>query len=222
MYQTIFLASGLLIASLFNHTHAQEPTNLNVKKQALIRYFEKGEYRSDLQLTVNKAKKYLALRVMDNNKKAVKQKLAIVLDIDETTLTLYPCMKKHSFGGTLPQVVSWVNTYTLAPIKPMHEFYQFAKANKVSVFFVSGRKPSTKLATIKNLKKSGYDSWSGLYFKPENYAKKSVIPYKAGTRKLIEAKGYKIIESIGDQLSDLKGGYAEKTYKLPNPFYFIP
>jgi hypothetical protein len=28
--------------------------------------------------------------------------------------------------------------------------------------------------------------------------------------------------NIGDQMSDLDGGFAERTYKLPNPFYFIP
>jgi len=28
-----------------------------------------------------------------------------------------------------------------------------------------------------------------------------------------------IIANIGDQESDLAGGFAEKTFKLPNPFY---
>jgi hypothetical protein len=27
---------------------------------------------------------------------------------------------------------------------------------------------------------------------------------------------------MGDQESDLSGGYAEKTFKLPNPVYFLP
>jgi hypothetical protein len=27
---------------------------------------------------------------------------------------------------------------------------------------------------------------------------------------------------MGDQESDLRGGYAEKTFKLPNPVYFLP
>jgi len=35
-------------------------------------------------------------------------------------------------------------------------------------------------------------------------------------------QGYTIIVNIGDQMSDLDGGFAERTYKLPNPFYFIP
>jgi len=31
-----------------------------------------------------------------------------------------------------------------------------------------------------------------------------------------------IIVNAGDQESDLAGGYAERAYKLPNPFYYIP
>ena len=39
--------------------------------------------------------------------------------------------------------------------------------------------------------------------------------------KLTEA-GYTIVLSMGDQQSDLDGGYAERTFKLPNPVYFLP
>jgi hypothetical protein len=34
--------------------------------------------------------------------------------------------------------------------------------------------------------------------------------------------GYTIIANMGDQFSDLEGGFSERTYKLPNPFYYIP
>jgi HAD superfamily, subfamily IIIB (Acid phosphatase) len=39
-------------------------------------------------------------------------------------------------------------------------------------------------------------------------------------RKLAEA-GYTIIATVGDQESDLEGGFAECMFKVPNPFYFI-
>jgi hypothetical protein len=35
-------------------------------------------------------------------------------------------------------------------------------------------------------------------------------------------EGYTILLSMGDQRSDLEGGYAERTFKLPNPYYWIP
>ena len=34
--------------------------------------------------------------------------------------------------------------------------------------------------------------------------------------------GYRIVVNMGDQPSDLAGGYAEKAVLLPNPFYRIP
>jgi hypothetical protein len=30
------------------------------------------------------------------------------------------------------------------------------------------------------------------------------------------------VANFGDQYSDLKGGYADRTFKLPNPNYFLP
>jgi predicted secreted acid phosphatase len=49
------------------------------------------------------------------------------------------------------------------------------------------------------------------------------IAYKSGTRAYIEdVLGYEIVANFGDQFSDLKGGFADKTFKLPNPNYFLP
>jgi hypothetical protein len=50
----------------------------------------------------------------------------------------------------------------------------------------------------------------------------STIEYKTNCRKDIESKGYKIILNIGDQYSDLEGGYSQAVFKLPNPMYYIP
>jgi predicted secreted acid phosphatase len=50
----------------------------------------------------------------------------------------------------------------------------------------------------------------------------ATIPYKSGTRAYIESQGYEIVADIGDQFSDLLGGYADKTFKMPNPNYYLP
>jgi len=34
--------------------------------------------------------------------------------------------------------------------------------------------------------------------------------------------GVTIIVNVGDQESDLAGSHAERTFKVPNPFYFVP
>ena len=48
------------------------------------------------------------------------------------------------------------------------------------------------------------------------------IRYKSGVRAHLEALGWDIVGNFGDQFSDLVGGFADKTFKLPNPNYFLP
>ena len=48
------------------------------------------------------------------------------------------------------------------------------------------------------------------------------IQYKSGTRAYIESQGYNIVGNFGDQFSDLKGGFADMTFKMPNPNYYLP
>jgi hypothetical protein len=50
----------------------------------------------------------------------------------------------------------------------------------------------------------------------------TTIHYKSATRAHIESLGYEIVANFGDQFSDLEGGFADKTFKLPNPNYFLP
>jgi hypothetical protein len=49
-----------------------------------------------------------------------------------------------------------------------------------------------------------------------------LIAAGSARREEIEDKGYKIIANMCDQQSVLDGGFAEKTFRAPNPFYFIP
>lgn len=61
-----------------------------------------------------------------------------------------------------------------------------------------------------------------LYMRPPD-SSGPVAPYKSGARADIEEHFHvAIIASVGDQDSDLAGGHAERAFKVPNPFYFIP
>jgi len=50
----------------------------------------------------------------------------------------------------------------------------------------------------------------------------TTIHYKSATRAYIESLGYEIVANFGDQFSDLIGGHADRTFKMPNPNYFLP
>ncbi len=91
-------------------------------------------------------------------------------------------------------------------------------------------------AHLKNLAKVGYGDaftdanfytkWSGA--KPSYLTCKvatacTTVEYKAGTRRYLEReRDLTIVANYGDQWSDLDGGYADATFKLPNPMYYIP
>ena len=219
MLKKTLFASSLITISF--HSFA-EPQNLALVKKHLTQYHDSGTYIKEFNQVVAKAKKYLEKRIIENNKSQKPKKLAIVLDIDETSLSNYPYMAKRDFGGSLKQINREIERGDAPVLKPMLNYYNYAKANKVAVFFVTGRKEPQRMVTIDNLKKAGYNQWNGLYLKPVNYQQKSIISYKVQSRKDITDKGYDIVESIGDQCSDIKGGYADKGFKLPNPYYYLP
>ena len=50
----------------------------------------------------------------------------------------------------------------------------------------------------------------------------STLEYKSGARAAIEDQGYRIVENVGDQFSDLAGGHAIRGFKYANPFDFLP
>jgi predicted secreted acid phosphatase len=92
----------------------------------------------------------------------------------------------------------------------------------MTVFFISGRPESERAATERNLRAAGYAGYEQAFFTPDGAQFTSLADFKGPTRQKIAAMGYAIIANMGDQMSDLDGGFAEKTFKLPNPFYYIP
>jgi predicted secreted acid phosphatase len=89
------------------------------------------------------------------------------------------------------------------------------------VFFITGRPANLREATERNLKDQGYE-WTGVILQPPGAQFASAADFKAPERRKITDQGYTIVLSMGDQQSDLAGGYAERTFKLPNPIYFLP
>jgi hypothetical protein len=66
------------------------------------------------------------------------------------------------------------------------------------------------------------DEFCGPYIHATPAVSCPTIPYKSGTRAYIESQGYDIVADFGDQFSDLEGGFADKTFKMPNPNYYLP
>ncbi len=49
----------------------------------------------------------------------------------------------------------------------------------------------------------------------------TTVRYKSATRAHIQSLGYDIVGDFGDQFRDFVDGFAGRTFKLPNPNYFL-
>lgn len=216
----IFMTLGL--SFIFSQPIYSEPSNLSLIRKEVIKYHDSGLYQKELTNKIKQAHDYIIQQVLINQKQQNPQKLALVLDIDETSLSNYDKMVKHNFTATHKQIHKEILAADSSVIKPTLALYKTAIKHGVKVFFVTGRIESERDATQKNLIKAGYTDWSGLYFRPAQYNHPSIIPFKSQARTTISKQGYTIIASIGDQYSDIRGGYTQKGFKLPNPFYYLP
>jgi putative acid phosphatase of HAD superfamily subfamily IIIB len=175
---------------------------------------------------------------------------AIVLDVDDTTLATwnYEIFSNWAFNPTTNG--QFVTDQRFPAVPGMVAMVNEAKAEGYAVFFLTGRGAAQETATLGNLTSDGIgvdagyptpttlpSGEDGLFTKPAvanypDYLKAAcagdpngsctTIHYKSATRAHIESLGYEIVGNFGDQFSDLIGGSADKTFKLPNPNYFLP
>lgn len=220
MKKIIFII--LIFMNITTVCYAKEPKNLDIVKQEAIKYHDSGEYQKDQAKVVDQAMLYLKKRLESEKQKPSNKKFAIVLDIDETSLSNYPDMVKLNFGGTEEDIERAEGNGTDPVIAPTLELYRYAQENKIAVFFITGRTENYRKPTAANLIQAGYSNWNGLILKPVNYHQPSAATYKTAAREEIEKMGYDIILNMGDQKSDLTGKHADKTFKLPNPYYLVP
>ncbi len=217
----ILIASVISIVTVTNAV--AEPTALSRQPNALKAYHDSGEYMLEFTGVIKRAHSYLAQRIAEREAHRLRSKpLALVLDIDETSLSNYPFMASHQFAGGATEFNKYLAKAHYLPLVPTLRLFHFAQQHGVAVFFVTGRREHLHDPTVTSLQMAGYQHWDGLFFKPENYNLNSVIPFKAKVRQRIEGLGYDVVASIGDQKSDIDGGYADMGFKLPNPYYYLP
>jgi hypothetical protein len=175
---------------------------------------------------------------------------AILLDVDDTTLVTwnYELASNWAFNPTTNG--QFVTDQLFQPVPGMVDLVNFARAQGYAVFFLTGRGAAQEPATLGNLTVDGIgvdagyptpttlnDGEDGLFTKPAvaNYppylqaacagdpnGSCTTDHYKTATRAWIESLGYDIVANFGDQFSDLDGGFSDKTFKMPNPNYFLP
>ena len=239
----IYSAAALLLLTVSGAARAETPAGCRAGPQGFdwtepagfdpyrlqLVYYRCTFYDEDIARVAENAREWIAFRASSVRHPAV------VLDIDETSLSNWKVLYQNKFvyvakgpcdfskGSTCGEN-TWEKSARAPAIKPTLELFNAARRQHVAVFFVTGRSDNAaeRSATATNLHRAGYDGWQRLYLRQKKFSEPSVVPYKSWARSDIEAGGYTIIANVGDQWSDLDNGYSERIFKLPNPFYYLP
>jgi acid phosphatase len=197
--------------------------NLDKLKDELKQYHDCtckcGCYTKDLDLQADRAIAFLRQRTARSHDD---EKLALVLDIDETTLSNYEEMVNAGFAYDSNAFNAWVNSAKAPVIPGTLRIFNEAKLKHVDIFFITGRPESQRAVTEQNLRSQGFDGWHELVLRSPEQKGSTALDYKSAARAQVEAQGYKIVLNVGDQWSDLKGTHtAEYSVKYPDPYYFL-
>lgn len=186
-----------------------------------------GCYAKDLDAQADRAIAFLRRR---SARRRSNEKLAVVLDIDETTLSNYQEMEKAGFAYDPKAFDAWEKLAQAPAIPGTLRLFNEAKRLGVSVFFLTGRGEAQQATTGQDLRAAGFDGWQGLILRPDAEASWTALRFKSAERKKLVRQGYTLVLNVGDQWSDLRadvqsdrGGAPEAEYsvKYPNPYYFI-
>ncbi|MFI5632853.1 HAD family acid phosphatase [Streptomyces sp. NPDC051664] len=164
---------------------------------AAILGIDYGTWQRDVAAVIDVARPYIQQRIAQT---PAGQKPAIVLDIDNSSLET----DFHYF---------W--TFPTPAIAQVRDLVRYADSQGVAIFFVTARPGIIASLTQHNLTAVGYPV-TGLYVRDLPDLFDEVSTYKTAKRAEIEARGYTIIANIGNNESDLVGGHAERTFKLPD------
>lgn len=208
-----------------------------------------SNYAKEAESVAARGARYLALRARHPSKKG---RPAIVLDVDDTALATWNYEIASNWAYNPATNGQFVTDQKFPAVPGMVAMATAAAKEGYAVFFLTGRGAAQEAATLGNLTSDGVgedagypqptapaNGEDGLFTKPavadypdylttacaaEIAAARSctTIHYKAATRAHIESLGYDIVANFGDQFSDLKGGYADRAFKLPNPNYYLP
>ena len=203
---------------------AERIVNLDVLKEQVQRYHDCtckcGCYAHDLDAQADRAIAFLRKRAAE---KRADEKLAMVLDIDETSLSNYKELQTSGFSYVKHDFDAWVETAVAPAIPGTLRLYSEAQKLGVKIYFITGRPESQRAVTESNLTAQGYANWQKLILRPASAAAQTTTAYKASMRAQIVKKGFTLVLNVGDQCSDLKGTpVAELSVKYPDPYYLIP
>ncbi|KAL1819217.1 hypothetical protein ACET3Z_014086 [Daucus carota] len=152
---------------------------------------------------------------------------AWILDIDDTCLSNIVYYKLRQFGCEPydPQGFKmWASRGGCPAVPATLRLFNKLVETGLKVILVSGRDEETLYqATADNLHNQGFIGYERLILRSAANRGQGGVVFKSEKRKQLVEEGYRIWGNVGDQWSDLQGEFTgNRTFKLPNPMYFVP
>ena len=193
-------------------------------QRRIAEYVDSGRYDADVARVVDAAEAWLVARAPQVARPA------IGLDVDETSLSNWRAYRLNGWARIVDGSCDlthgpcglrvWQGLRLAPAIAPTRRLVARARELGVAVFFVTGRPVELQAATEENLREQGF-TWDGVTLVQAKPGA-GMADAKAPVRRQLVEQGWAVLLTMGDQQSDLDGGSAERTFKLPNPVYFLP
>ncbi|MDP1581694.1 MAG: HAD family acid phosphatase [Candidatus Didemnitutus sp.] len=185
---------------------AQTPAELHA-------YVRSGQYEQDIRRIAGEATAWMNKRVSSGD-----ERLVAVFDLDETLLSNLPLLEQSDFDSSTAPWTEWEAGGNAPPIQPVADLLCAARAAGVRIVLLTGRRERQRAATLRNLGAIGLGCGFELWLKPDD-ERGPTSEFKALIQREMTERGAVIILNIGDQPGDFVGGFSEREFKLPNPFY---
>jgi predicted secreted acid phosphatase len=189
-------------------------TRTSATPQEIRAYHRSGAWDRDVARVFRAARRSLLRQL---GRPGAPRKPAIVLDIDETALSNYPCLDAVDFE--LVGLATCVAQGRSVAIAPARRLVAAAVRRRVRVVFITGAPEGLEDSRRANLRRAGFRGPITVIGRPATSRESSVVPYKRGARRALVRRGYRILVNVGDQRSDLTGGYARARLLVPNRIY---
>lgn len=186
---------------------------------------ESGEYANLCRQTFRLAQG----AVRDEIKNTAKQKIALVMDLDETVLdnSLYQVERhRQGLGFTQDSWSTWVKREEAGLVPGAKSFISFLRKHPVRIIFISNRMNENLDSTRKNLSKLGILDPHDLFLLRLN--KKDTKEKRRS--EILEGKGrikthgaFRVVAYFGDSMGDFPtssgNAFGKTNFMLPNPMY---
>ena len=137
----------------------------------IVAYHDSGDWDADISRVIRRAKRVVRAHLHDHHP-------AIVLDVDDTSLSSYRCRKAVGFAHGKADCAG---PGKMPAIRQTRSLYRYAVRHGVRVFFITGRRTSIRATTIANLHRAGYTGRLHVKLRPVDEAPGSHDGWKART-----------------------------------------